>query len=69
MKDAVGNTIEIDNKVVCSVGGYTCELRICTVIGFTKQKVKLKRNNSEFLKFPEQIAVVIVPDKENKLDS
>jgi hypothetical protein len=64
MKDVTGKELDIGNKVATNIQGYTYSLVICTIIGFTNQKVKLSYINDwshkpdECLKFPKQLCKV-----------
>ena len=60
MKDVAGNELIADacQKVATVIGGYTDELCIAEVIGFTPQKVRLFYKGESFLKYPKQVAIV-----------
>ncbi len=58
MKDVFGTEIMIGDTVATNLSGYTQELVVLKVIGFTPQKVRLARKGVEVcLKFPEQLVV------------
>lgn len=66
MNDVTGREINIGDKVVTTIGGYTDSLVIRYVLGFTPKKVVLRTKDTfynsckynDILKFPNQIAVV-----------
>jgi len=64
MKDVSGKKLAISDRVATNIRGYTYELVICTVIGFTNQKVKISyisditHKPDECLKFPKQLCKV-----------
>ena len=63
MKDVFGTELQVGDLVATNMQGYTCELRLGTVIGFTPQKVKIViksyRTDREdvILKYPSQLAI------------
>ena len=66
MKDVTGKELTVGDKIVLiPQNGYTHELSMGVIIGFTPMKVKIKLTNKcwsysadECLKFPEQVAKV-----------
>jgi len=64
MKDVCGRELKEGDKVVSNLGGgYTYALAVCTVVGFTPKKIRLKLLNKcseedSFLREPSQVAVV-----------
>lgn len=68
MKDIVGQELAVDDKIVLiPQNGYTSELSVGVIVGFTPQKVKVRLTSKAWvysddtcLKFPEQVAKVIL---------
>ena len=67
MKDCSGNILIIGQTVATNYLGYTHQLTLCEVVGFTPMKVKLKvidekvsprRLGDEMMKFPGQLCIV-----------
>jgi hypothetical protein len=66
MKDVTGKDMVVGDKIVLiPQNGYTHQLSMGVVIGFTSQKVRIKLtnkawdySNDECLKYPEQCAKV-----------
>lgn len=65
MKDVFRQEIEIGDQVATNISGYTYDLIVAEVTGFTPQKVRLVYKDSyngkdvEILKFPRQIVIGI----------
>lgn len=67
MQDITGKELaEGDRVVLIPQNGYTSQLSVGVVKGFTKQKVKIaltdkawSYSNDECLKYPEQVAKVL----------
>lgn len=66
MKDIVGQELAVDDRIVLiPQNGYTTELSVGVIIGFTPQKVRIRLTSKAWdysedtcLKFPEQVAKV-----------
>jgi hypothetical protein len=73
MRDAVKNVLSVgDDVVFIPQGGYTSSLERGKVIGFTKQKVRIRSMKTaysyaddECLKFPEQVVKVLLTSSLN----
>lgn len=63
MKDCSGRKICIGDIVATNVNGYTSSLELCSVVGFTKCKVKLEyyatplATPETLYKFPKQVCL------------
>ncbi len=59
MNDCSGRILTLGDKVVTNVDGYTSDLVVCVVMGFTPKKVKLYRIEGgckqTITKFPAQV--------------
>ena len=66
MRDITGKELVVGDKVVCiPQSGYTDQLSMGVIIGFTPQKVRIQMTNKAWkysddqcLKYPEQCAKV-----------
>lgn len=61
MKDVFGKDLDVGQIVAMNMNGYTYTLRCGEVIGFTRQKVRIRllndKYNTEVLKYPAQLAI------------
>lgn len=68
MKDVTGNDLAIGDKVaMIPQNGYTCELSVGIITGFTKEKVRIQVTTKAWsysentcLKFPMQVSKVFI---------
>jgi len=63
MEDVSGKSLTEGDKVATMIDGYTCQLEICEVIGFTPQKVKLSHHvdcqkAKTYTKYPKQVCKI-----------
>lgn len=62
MKDLTGMEIHVGDTVVASVNGTDSNIRLCTVIGFTEKKVRVKSrwtgNERGELKYPGNLIIM-----------